>query len=267
MNDTKLPGALAQKVATYKPSVEALAIVRSTPVLLIVGVSGAGKDSLIQTLLTSGRYHNIVSHTTRAPRMNRGVLEQDGREYHFTTMQEAERMIDEHAFVEVKMYSGNLYGTSVAEILLAHYDNKIAVTDIEVQGVAEYKAIDPNVKALFVLPPSFEVWQQRLVNRYAGQVDEADYARRMATARIELKHALTSDYFFYLINDNLDVAGKAVDGLVILNEIDPDAQHQARQVAESLLAKLDGATTLAPESPPTPPQPPANPLQRPGATT
>lgn len=245
MDDSSVPNTLMQKVASYKPSVETLAIVRSTPILLLVGVSGAGKDTLIQRLIQSKRYHFIVSHTTRAPRMNRGVLEQDGREYHFTSMQEAERMIDEHAFVEVKMYSGNLYGTSVAEILLAHYDNKVAVTDIEVQGVAEYKAIDPNVKAIFVLPPSFEVWQQRLIKRYAGQIDEADYARRMATARIELKHSLESKYFYYLINDDIEVAAAAVDGLVILDEIDPDAQQQARQVAESLLARLEGSTSPA----------------------
>lgn len=240
MTNTNLPTTLAQKIATYKPAIETLAIVRSTKILLLVGVSGAGKDSLIQQLLKSNRYHNIVSHTTRAPRMNKSVLEQDGQAYHFIDMQEAERMIEEHAFVECKMYSGNLYGTSVAEILLAHYDNKVAVTDIEVQGVAEYKEVDPNVKAIFVLPPSYEIWQQRLMTRYDGQIDEADYARRMATARVELKNALSSEYFFYLINDDLEVAAKAVDGLVLLNEIDPDAQEAARKVAESLLAKLDG---------------------------
>lgn len=240
MEDATLPATIAQKLASYKPSVETLAVVRSTPILLLVGVSGAGKDSLKHRLLQTDKYHHIVSHTTRAPRMNKGELEQDGREYHFTTMREAERMLDEHAFVEAKMYSGNIYGTSVAEILLAHYDNKVAVTDIEVQGVAEYKDIDPNVKAIFVLPPGYEVWQQRLLARYEGTLDEADYAKRMATARIELKKALASNYFFYLVNGDLEVAAKAVEGFVMLNQIDPDAQTQARQIAESLLEKLEG---------------------------
>lgn len=238
MDDKTLPGTIAQKLANYKPSVETIAIVRSTPILLLVGPSGAGKDSLKHKLLETDRYHHIVSHTTRAPRYNKGELEQDGREYHFTTMKEAERMLDEHAFVEAKMYSGHIYGTSVAEILLAHYDNKVAVTDIEVQGVAEYKEIAPNVKAIFVLPPNYDLWQKRLEARYEGTLDEADYAKRMATARIELERALSSNYFFYLINDDLDVAAKAVERFVMLNEIEPDAQKKALEVAKDLLDRL-----------------------------
>lgn len=229
---------IAQKLADYKPSVETLALVRQTKILLLVGVSGAGKDSLKQRLLDAGKYHHIVSHTTRAPRMNKGVLEQDGREYHFISMAEADKMLDEHAFVEAKMYSGNVYGTSVAEIMLAHYDNKVAITDIEVQGVAEYKLIDPNVKALFLVPPNYELWQQRLRARYQGGIDETDYAKRMATARIELERALTSNYFFYLINDDLDQAAQVVERFVLLNEIDPDTQKLAREEAQRLLAEL-----------------------------
>ena len=240
MDGENVPHTLAQKIAAYTPTVETLAAVRSTTILLVVGVSGAGKNSLIEELLKGDRYHEIVSHTTRSPRMNQGVLEENGREYHFINLHDAERMIDEHTFVECKMYSGNLYGTSVAELLLAHYDNKVAVTDVEVQGVVEYKKIDPNVKALFVLPPSYEVWRKRIITRYEGNIDEADYARRMATARVELKNSLASDYFYYLINDDLKIAAKAVDDLVIRGQIDPDEQDKARKVAESLLAKLEG---------------------------
>ncbi|HSX36532.1 MAG TPA: hypothetical protein VLG13_00185 [Patescibacteria group bacterium] len=242
MDEPAATSSIAKKLADYKPSIETIALIRETPILLLVGVSGAGKDSLKHRLLETGRYHHIVSHTTRAPRMNKNVLEQDGREYHFTTMGEAEQMLDEHAFVEAKMYSGNVYGTSVAEILLAHYDNKVAVTDMEVQGVAEYKRIDPNVKSVFVLPPDYDTWQQRLLSRYQGNLDEADFAKRMATARVELKKVLSSNYFFYLINGDLEVAAKAVESFVFRGQIDPDTQKQARQVAEQLSAKLEQQT-------------------------
>ncbi|HVS58799.1 MAG TPA: hypothetical protein VHD60_03625 [Candidatus Saccharimonadales bacterium] len=238
MSDSDLAAHIGQKLAAYKPSIETIALIRETPILLLVGVSGAGKDSLKHKLLDTGRYHHIVSHTTRAPRMNGEVLEQDGREYHFISLAEASIMLDQYAFVEAKMYSGNIYGTSVAEIQEAHDTNKIAVTDVEVQGVAEYKGLAPDVKAIFVLPPSYDVWQDRLLSRYGDTIDDTDYAKRMATARVELEKALTSNYFFYLINDQLDEAVGAVEAFMRDNTIDPDAQKRARQVAEELLERL-----------------------------
>jgi len=84
-------------------------------------------------------------------------------------------MLREGAFIEAKTYSGNLYGTSVTEIVHANQEGKIAITDMEVQGVAEYKAIAPKVIAEFILPPNFEEWQRRLHSRYGDEgADPAD---------------------------------------------------------------------------------------------
>jgi guanylate kinase len=205
---------LQHKLGAYQPSPETIELIRKTLIVLLVGVSGAGKDSIKQKLLATGEYHHIVSHTTRAPRENKGVMEQDGREYHFISLAEAEKMLDDRTFVEAKMYSGNIYGTSVAEIQKAHDDGKIALTDIEVQGVTEYKSIAPNVQAIFVLPPSYEVWQQRLKSRYKeSDISPTDIMRRMQTADAELREALQKDYFRFVVNDDLDTAVTAVDAI------------------------------------------------------
>src|ERR1017187_10625242 len=105
--------SLARKLAAYKPAPATAKLVKSTPILLLVGPTGAGKDSLKDKLLATGQYHHIVSHTTRPPRINHGVVEQDGREYHFIDQATAEKMLDNKALIEAKIYSGNLYGTSV----------------------------------------------------------------------------------------------------------------------------------------------------------
>ena len=75
--------ALAQKLSTYQTSDAAKELVKNTQVLVLVGPTGAGKDSLKDKLLATGKFHHIISHTTRKPRINHGVIEQDGREYHF----------------------------------------------------------------------------------------------------------------------------------------------------------------------------------------
>src|ERR1700694_1851350 len=112
--------SLVSAIEHYKPSQSVINTVIHTKILLLVGISGAGKDTVINQLLQTGSYHYIVSHTTRAPRTNHGLLEQDGVEYHFITFKQAEEMLKQQAFVEAKRYGNNLYGTSAAEIQAAH---------------------------------------------------------------------------------------------------------------------------------------------------
>ncbi|HET7060253.1 MAG TPA: hypothetical protein VFH99_02990 [Candidatus Saccharimonadales bacterium] len=238
MEDSAQAAGLKQKLQDYKPSAATIELVQNTPILLLVGVSGAGKDSIKHQLLKTRRYHHIVSHTTRRPRENQGILEQDGREYHFINLADAEKMLDDGAFVEAKMYSGNVYGTSAAEIQRAHDEHKIALTDIEVQGVAEYETITDSVQALFVLPPSYEVWQQRLKSRYEGVIEHEDIRRRMQTAKTELHEALQKDYFRFVINDDLDRAVETAD--TIAHGAPPGRESEtARALAQDLLAKLN----------------------------
>lgn len=204
----------------------------------MVGVSAAGKDTVRTKLLVSGKYHHIISHTTRPPRANHGVMEQEGADYHFIDFSTVDKMLDKGEFVEAKCFSGNVYGTSVAEIRQAHDESKIAITDIEVQGVAEYMAITENAVPVFLLPPDFETWQKRLKGRYIdGQIDESDIKLRMETAKTELQEALEKPYFEYVVNDDLTNTIKIVDEIAHGNFSDKK-NKQARDLAQDLLNKL-----------------------------
>lgn len=239
MSDPVRADELRQKLDNYEPSAATIELIRKTPIVLLVGVSGAGKDSIKQKLLATGQYHHIISHTTRAPRENKGVMEQDGREYHFIDLAEAAKMLDEQIFVEAKMYSGNIYGTSATEIQQAADEGKIALTDVEVQGITEYEALKANVQAVFVLPPSYEVWQQRLKSRYEeSDINPLDIARRMQTANAELHEALTKDYFRFVINGDLDEAVRTVEQIAHGEPAGKEAEA-ARALAKELLDQLN----------------------------
>ncbi len=225
---------LQQKLIAYQPAEAIKKLIQDTPILVLVGPTGAGKDSLKDKLLQTGRYHHIISHTTRPPRINHGTIEENGREYHFIDKAIAEQMLDDQAFIEAKMYSDNLYGTSVAEIQAAHDQGKIAMTDIEVQGVAEYKALDPGVMAVFLLPPDFQTWQDRLQRRYGDVVDAADARRRMQTALDELDQLLSTDYYIAVINDDLDTAFDQVQAITSSQDHTTPDEPAARAVAQQL---------------------------------
>lgn len=229
-----MDNALTARLVEYKPDDSVKDLVNQTSILLLVGPTGAGKDSVKNKLMASGRFHHIISHTTRQPRINHGIIEQDGREYHFINDAKALEMLDNHEFIEAKSYSGNLYGTSTAEIKAAHDDGKIAMTDLEVQGVAEYKALDPDVMAVFLLPPDFETWQKRLQTRYGDVVDVNDYRLRLETALHELEELLATDYYVAVLNDNLDEVVTHVETIVNSADHKTPDEPAARATAEKL---------------------------------
>jgi guanylate kinase len=227
---------LAQKLQGYTTSPEAIELIKATKILLLVGPTGAGKDALKIELLKTNSFHHIVSHTTRPIRINHGIPEEDGLDYHFIDKKKAEDMLDNHEFIEAKLYSGNLYGTSVSEIRAAHDDNKIAMTDVEIQGVKEYKQLDPNVTAIFLLPPSFVVWQDRLTKRYGDVVDLDDYKLRLQTALDELDELMNTDYYEAVVNDYMPSTYKQVSDIIV-DGVKPD-QTKAHETAAELIREI-----------------------------
>jgi guanylate kinase len=230
--------SLKHKIERYKTPEDAKNLVRSSQVVFLVGVTAAGKDTVLRSLIKNPDYHHIVSHTTRAPRKNHGVLEQNGVDYHFISFETAEQMLDNGGYVEAKMFSGNIYGTSVAEIQMAHDEGKIALTDVEVQGVAEYRAFADNVIPVFLLPPDFETWQERLKGRYGDtQINPLDLRKRLETAAVELRESLVQPYFEYVVNRDLDTTIRIVDE-VAHGSFSREKNDLAKEVARRLLADL-----------------------------
>jgi len=234
MDDT-----ISQKLADYQAAESAKQLVKATPILLLVGPSGAGKDSIIGKLSQAGGFHRIISHTTRKPRINKGVMEQNGKDYFFIDKSKAVAMLDDQAFIEAKLYSHNVYGTSVAEIQRAHDEGAIAMTDLEVQGVAEYKELDPKVTAVFLLPPDFATWQERLHKRHDKISDKEDYSRRLRTALVEFKELLKNDYYVPVINDDLDEAATYVEQVARTKKVNSAKQAAGLELAQQLMKQTE----------------------------
>lgn len=229
---------LHDTIDNYQVPAPAVEVLNDTKIAFIVGVSGAGKNTVLHNLLKTGKYHLIVSHTTRSPRANHGVQEQNGVEYFFIDEDKALQMLEDKEFIEAKHYSGNLYGTSVSEIKKAHDEGKIAISDIEVQGVAEYKNVADNVIPIFLLPPDFETWQNRLMFRYGdNQANPEDIKKRMQTAKIELQEALDKDYFEFIVNDDLDKTVQIADEIAH-GHLSTRKNQRAKELAQDLLQKL-----------------------------
>lgn len=228
-------------IADYYPSEMAIQTVRSVNLVLLVGISGAGKDTIKQKLLLSGDYHDVVSHTTRQPRLNHGKMETQGVEYHFVSMEEMVMMLERRELIEANRYSNNIYATSVMEFESARKEKRIAITDLDINGVETYKTIAPHsVAPIFLIPPSYSVWAERWRLRYgddyASHLD--DFERRKQTAIAELAHVIDTPYFFFVVNDDLDVAIAEVDAIAKTGVQQDAIRQKGRLVAETLLSEM-----------------------------
>ena len=180
---------------------------------IISAPSGSGKSTLVNEVrkqLTGIEFS--VSWTTRPPRGS----EQDGREYHFTTREEFERMLAAGEFLEhAEVFGKDLYGTPRASLEQARREGHDLLLDIDVQGAAQVRAKMPDAVSIFVLPPNPKVLRTRLRNhsRAEGVEDEAEVYRRLSEARKEIENY--REYGYILVNDILDRAVAQLEAIVL----------------------------------------------------
>jgi guanylate kinase len=197
------------------------------PLLLIISSpSGAGKTTLTARLLAEVKGLTFsISHTTRKPRAN----ETNGKEYHFVSRAEFEQLIAQDAFLEWAEVHGNLYGTSKAEIDSRRGDRGI-VFDIDHQGARQIKCAAPDAVAVFILPPSMTVLEQRLRGR--ASEDEETVQRRFNAAKREIEHYGLFDYV--LVNEQLDEATRKLISIFLAEEC---RRSRVAALAEQFLAE------------------------------
>lgn len=177
--------------------------------VLFSGPSGVGKDTLLDILTAKNPLlQRSISITTRAKREG----EVNGEDYFFITPDDFEAMLDSGGVLEFARYGKNLYGTPKAPVDRWLAEGKTVILKIEVQGATKIKKIYPEALAIFIMPPSFEILEERLRNR--GTEDEDDLVRRMEIARSEIAHSRNYDYI--VINDTLEEAADEI--LSILNK-------------------------------------------------
>ena len=166
---------------------------------VISAPSGAGKTSLVKALLAHMPNLRVsTSHTTRPRRPN----EEDGREYYFVDSAGFDRLESTGAFLEHARVFDNQYGTSriqLEEKLAAGHD---VVLEIDWQGARQVRALMPDCRSIFILPPSVAALRTRLTNRHTDSA--AVIELRLADAVSDMSHYWEFDYV--VVNDDFDTA-------------------------------------------------------------
>jgi guanylate kinase len=162
--------------------------------------SGAGKTTLSRRLLAADTGVSMsVSVTTRPPRPG----EADGKDYHFISQERFMQMRDRGDLLEWAEVFGNHYGTPRKPVEEALSRGRDMLFDIDWQGTQQLsEKMSDDLVRVFILPPSAEVLQDRLINR--AQDTLTVVAKRMARASAEISH--WPEYDYVIVNDDLEVA-------------------------------------------------------------
>lgn len=166
---------------------------------VIAAPSGTGKTSLVKALRAAAPDVGFsVSHTTRKPRPN----EVDGRDYHFTGVDEFRRMIGRGEFLEHAQVFDNYYGTSQAAVEDALARGTDLILEIDWQGAEQVRQRMPESIHIFILPPSRAALEERLRGR--GTDSEEVIGRRLRESVTELSR--WRDFQYVVVNDDFDTA-------------------------------------------------------------
>ncbi len=160
--------------------------------------SGAGKTTISHMLLAHDDHIRMsVSATTRPMRPG----EVDGRDYHFVSQADFDRMVEDGAFMEWASLFGHCYGTPKAQIRAGLKEGQDFLFDIDWQGTQQlYQKAETDVVRVFLLPPSLAELRRRLTGR--GTDSAEVIAARMARAQGEISH--WDGYDYVVVNDDID---------------------------------------------------------------
>jgi len=171
--------------------------------------SGSGKTTLVKYCLeVFPQLSFSVTATTRALRGD----EIHGKDYYFVSPEEFQEKIAENAFVEYEeVYKDKYYGTLKSEVERIWNSRKVVIFDVDVKGgISLKKYFGEKALSIFIMPPSIEELERRLISRATD--DPETIRTRIEKAEHEM--SFRNQFDKVVINTNLDEAKKDIEKLV-----------------------------------------------------
>jgi len=179
------------------------------PLLVVIsGLSGAGKDSVVRTLQKRGLpFHFVVTATSRPKREE----EIDGKDYLFVSEQDFEEMIAHDELLEHALVYGQHKGVPKTQVREALASGKDVIMRLDVQGAAAIREKYPDAILIFIAV-SEKVLLQRLQSRQTESAEQLQLRRE--TARQE--YARVSEFDYVVVNEDglLDETADTVEAII-----------------------------------------------------
>ena len=182
-------------------------------IFIISAPSGCGKTSLVRELCNTYSFlEQTVSFTTRRIRLG----EVDGYDYHFISKETFIDKRSKNEFIECQSVYENYYGTSYDSIDTILKSGKDVILEIDYKGMLTIKSKIPKAKSIYIIPPSIEELEKRLIDR--GLDSTSVIHKRVSQAEDELHYVKFAD--FTIVNDNFSQACQSLKSLILLAKLE-----------------------------------------------
>lgn len=199
--------------------------------IIISSPSGGGKGTLIREVLEIAPHVGYsVSLTTREPRFG----EENGKHYHFVSVDEFEAYKEKGGFLEFAEVHGNYYGTSLEQIERMTESGMDVILEIDVQGAATVLDKMPEAVSIFILPPSFEVLRARLTARATEGMEDLEL--RLKNSLAEVMHF--SRFGYLVVNDEIAAASRKLVAIILAERQRP---HRQGELIQGILDSFERA--------------------------
>lgn len=176
----------------------------------LIGPSGAGKDTIKNVLLRTGKFHYVKTATSRLPRKgetNKDYIWMRQQVVGEPTAAYIRTMVKTHNLLEHNFHYGNLYGTPYESMREAIVSRKIPLYCSENKGALFMeKALGNvcNVITIMIVPDSLEDMERRIMG---GDRDNA--TKRLQESMLRLATAQQDAHFIVKNPSNSIETGKS----------------------------------------------------------
>ncbi|HET8671434.1 MAG TPA: hypothetical protein VFM05_12645 [Candidatus Saccharimonadales bacterium] len=213
----------------YQPNQTVLANLPEVTLLIVVGPTAVGKTTLVNTAVARcPALHPVLTTTSRPARAG----EENDIDFHFRSREEIEARKARGEYVQVAVHpSGEYYATAPEDYSV----QGVAIMAVMADAMPVFKALPfKNIRTIFVLPASWEQWQQQLKDH---QFTPEQREKRLAEARRSLRYAIDTPDLAFVIND--DIIQSSLEFTQIALGAAPAANEFAcRDLAATLLKEL-----------------------------
>lgn len=178
--------------------------------VLLSGVSGAGKDTIKKELIKRmDQVESLPSYTDR-PKRNGDV---EGGTYHFVSTEEFERMIEAGDLYEYNIHHEHYYGTSRKLMNEKIKSGKIIVKDMDVNGTENLIDIlkeDTKVITIFLRVP-----KEELEKRLQKRIDKPSPKEiKLRLNRFDYEESKIGLYDYVIKNNDLEKSVEIIQTII-----------------------------------------------------